>query len=188
MEEATNLPALANPQGNVETAMNLVRFVNARRDEVLAEIEAASAKVTPDNYKSDEIKNEVKRLKEIIEDLRDRGKKLVAEVCEQTEAMRVLTAIDARLWNYSNKADPECAYAKLDAAFKALKLKIDEIKTANTPQVPTRACAVVLYATDEGVADLCKKIQDGKLAGVVGYKFAPDEATEKKIVKLVEGK
>ena len=188
MEDTTNLPALTNPQGNMEKAQDLVRFVNMRRDEVLAEIEAVAAKVTPDNYKDAEIADEVKRLKDVVEDLRERGKKLVAEVCAATEAQRVLTAIDSRLWSYSTKADPASAYGKISAAYKSLTAKIAEFKAADTPAMPTRACAIVLYATDKGVADLCKKIQDGKLAGVEGYKFAPDEATEKKIVKLIEGK
>lgn len=188
MESSNNAVALVNPQGNMEKAMGLVRLINARRDEVLSEIEAVSAKVTPDNYKDAAIAEEVKRLKDVVEDLREHGKRLVADVCAATEAQRVLTAIDSRLWNYSTKCDPASAYGKISAAYKSLTAKIAEFKDAATPKMPTRACAVVLYATDKAIADLCKKIQDGKLTGVEGYRFAPDEATEKKIVKIVEGK
>ena len=161
MNEANNtLPALVNPQGNLETAQSLVKYVNDRRDEVLAEIEACAAKVNADNYATPEVAAEVKRLKEVVEDLRDKGKKLVAEVCAATEAQRVLTAIDSRLWSYSTKADPACAYAKLDAAFKALKGKVDELKAAALPPEPVHSYASDLYAasaqSDKAVKDINK--------------------------------
>ena len=157
MNEANNtLPALVNPQGNLETAQSLVKFVNDRRDEVLAEIEACAAKVNADNYATPEVAAEVKRLKEVVEDLRDKGKKLVAEVCAATEAQRVITAIDARLWSYSTKADPACAYAKISAAFKALKDRVAKIKADHTPPAPMHTYCVKLTATDKALAKIVK--------------------------------
>ena len=183
--ESTALAVLENPQGSMEKAQELCRYVKARRDEVLAQIAAADAAIDETNFDSKEATAEVKRLAEIVEDLRERGKELVKDVCAATEAQRVLTAIDSRLWSYSTKADPDCAYAKLSAALKALKAKVAAFKEANRPKEPVRAVAVVLYATDKGVADLCAKIKGGKLAGVEGYQFAPDEAAEKKAVKII---
>ena len=124
---------LVNPQGSLEKSMQLVAYINARRDEVLAQIEAAENAIDETNYDAKETRDELSRLADIVEDRRDKGKKLVAEVCAATEAQRVLTAIDSRLWSYSTKADPACAYAKLDAAFKALKGKVDELKAAALP-------------------------------------------------------
>ena len=92
---------LVNPQGNVEKSMQLVAYINARRDEVLAQIEAAENAIDETNYDSKETRDELSRLADIVEDLCDKGKRLVAEVCAATEAQRVLTAIDARLWSYS---------------------------------------------------------------------------------------
>ena len=180
--------ALVNPAGNMEKSLELCRFVKERRDEVLAEIRALNDSVTAENATSKETASAIKRLAEVVEDLREKGKELVRSVVAATEAQRVLTAIDARLWNYSSKADPDCAYAKLSDELKKLKAKVADFKAADAPQMPVRKVALVLYATDKGVADLSKKIKDGKFAGVQGYQFAPDEATEKKCVKLIEGK
>lgn len=185
--ESTALAVLENPQGNMKKAQELIRYVKLRRDEILGEIAAAKAAVDAENFDSKEIAAEVKRLAEIVEDLRERGKELVKDVCAATEAQRVLTAIDSRLWSYSTKADPDSAYGRLSAALKELKAKVAAFKEANRPKEPVRAVAVVLYATDKGVADLCAKIKGGKIAGVQGWQFAPDEAAEKKAVKLIEG-
>lgn len=182
-----NTTALVNPAGNMELAMEVARNVKARADEILAQIEAATAAVTAENFASKDTAAEVKRLGDIVEDLRDSGKRLVAKVCEATEAQRILTAIDSRLWSYSNKVDPLCAYAKLSAAMKALKGKVAEFKSEVKSTVPVRAAAIVLYATDAGIAKLADDIKAGKVKGVEGYKFAPDEATEKKALKILNG-
>lgn len=179
---------LVNPAGDVDKAMGLVRYITARQDEVLAQIAAADAAIDEHNYASEETAAELKRLADIVEDLRERGKALVKEVCAATQAQMVLTAIDSRLWSYSTKADPRCAYAKLSAALKGLKAKVAAFKEADRPKVPVRAIALVIYATDKGAADLCAKIKAGKVAGVEGYQFAPDEAAERKAVKIIEGK
>lgn len=179
MNESNNtMPALANPQGNLETAQSLVKFVNARRDEVLAEIEACAAKVNADNYATPEVAAEVKRLKEVVEDLRDKGKKLVAEVCAATEAQRVLTAIDSRLWSYSTKADPACAYAKLDAAFKALKGKVDELKAAALPPEPVHSYVVRMTCTDKALAAVMKAAQKAGVSDLYAASAQSDKAVK----------
>ena len=179
--------ALVNPMGNLERAMGLCTYIRARKAEILAEIEAADAKITADTAGSPETAAELKRLAGVVEDLRDKGKKLVAEACAFTEAQRVLTAIDSRLWSFSSKPDPNCAYAVLSEALKNLKAKVAEIKERQLPKMPVRAIPVVLYATDKGFNDLCKRIKDGKLGDVTGWQVAPDEAAEKKAVKIIEG-
>ena len=178
---------LALPMGNIEKAQQLCAYINGRKSEILKEIEAADAALTDENAASKETAAELKRLDGIIEDLRDKGKKLVEEACALTEAQRVLTAIDSRLWSFSSKADPNCAYAVLSDALKNLKAKVKDIKERQLPKTPVRAIPVVLYATDKGFNDLCKKIKDGKLGGVTGWQVAPDEAAEKKAVKIIEG-
>ena len=58
MTEETNTNAnggglvLVNPQGSVEKSMQLVAYINARRDEVLAQIEAAENAIDETNYDS----------------------------------------------------------------------------------------------------------------------------------------
>jgi hypothetical protein len=162
MTEETNTNAnggglvLVNPQGSLEKSMQLVAFINARRDEVLAQIEAAENAIDETNYDSKETRDELSRLADIVEDLRDKGKKLVAEVCAATEAQRVLTAIDARLWSYSSKADPACAYAKIADAFKALKDRVAKIKADHTPPAPMHTYCVKLTATDKALAKIVK--------------------------------
>ena len=182
-----NMMVLANPAGNMEAALALCRYVRTRKDELLKEIEAATEAVTAENYASAETATMVKMLADTVEDLRDKGKELVREVVAATEAQRVLTAIDARLWNYSSKADPACAYAQLSAAVKALKAKVAGFKSEAKSKVPTRAVALVLYATDAGVAKLADDIKAGKVKGVEGYAFAKDEAAEKKAIKILVG-
>lgn len=179
---------LVNPAGDVDKAMGLVRYITARQDDVLAQIAAADAAINVDNAGSEETAAELKRLADVVKDLRERGKALVKEVCAATQAQMVLTAIDSRLWSYTTKADPRCAYAKLSAALKALKAKVAAFKDTNRPKEPVRAIALVIYATDKGAADLCAKIKAGRFAGVEGYQFAPDEAAERKAVKIIEGK
>jgi len=177
---------IKNPKGSVEVAQEICRWIETRKKEVMAAAEAIV--VTADNYKDAQTKDAIDELAEMVEDLRDRGKKLVETVVAETEAKRVLTAIDSRLWSYSTKYDPNCAYAVLSARLKELKAQVKAFKDANTPKAPVRAVPILLYANDAGVADLCKKIADGNVAGVYGYKFAPDEATEKKVAKVFEGR
>ena len=147
---------LVNPQGNLEKSKQLVAYINARRDEVLAQIEAAENAIDDTNYNTKSTKDELSRLADIVEDLRNKGKRLVAEVCAATEAQRVLTAIDARLWSYSTKADPACAYAKISAAFNALKDRVDKLKADHTPPAPTHTYCVKLTATDKARAKVVK--------------------------------
>lgn len=147
---------LVNPQGNLEKSKQLVAYINARRDEVLAQIEAAENAIDDTNYNAKSTKDELSRLADIVEDLRNKGKRLVAEVCAATEAQRVLTAIDARLWKYSSKADPACAYAKIADAFKALKERVEKLKADHTPPAPTHTYCIKLTATDKALAKIVK--------------------------------
>lgn len=188
MNTTTAVVPIENPQGNMQKALAMVEYIIRRRNEVLAEIERAEGAIDEVNYNSAESKAELARLGDIVEDLRDKGKQLVRAVVEATEAKRVLTAIDARLWNYSTKADPDCAYAKVSAAYKALADRVKGYAKANKPAVPVRARVILLYATDKGMADLAGKIRAEKVPGVVGYLFPADEAQERKIVKMIEPK
>ena len=169
---------LVNPQGSLEKSMQLVAYINARRDEVLAQIEAAENAIDETNYDSKETRDELSRLADIVEDLRDKGKKLVAEVCAATEAQRVITAIDARLWSYSTKADPACAYAKLDAAFKALKGKVDELKAAALPPEPVHSYVVRMTCTDKALAAVMKAAQKAGASDLYAASAQSDKAVK----------
>lgn len=169
---------LVNPQGSLEKSMQLVAYINARRDEVLAQIEAAENAIDETNYDSKETRDELSRLADIVEDLRDKGKKLVAEVCAATEAQRVLTAIDSRLWSYSTKADPACAYAKLDAAFKALKGKVDGLKAAALPPEPVHSYVVRMTCTDKALAAVMKAAQKAGAADLFAASAQSDKAVK----------
>ena len=169
---------LVNPQGSLEKSMQLVAYINARRDEVLAQIEAAENAIDETNYDAKETRDELSRLADIVEDLRDKGKKLVAEVCAATEAQRVLTAIDSRLWSYSTKADPACAYAKLDAAFKALKGKVDEFKAAALPPEPVHSYVVRMTCTDKALAAVMKAAQKAGVSELYAASAQSDKAVK----------
>lgn len=169
---------LVNPQGSLEKSMQLVAYINARRDEVLAQIEAAENAIDETNYDAKETRDELSRLADIVEDLRDKGKKLVAEVCAATEAQRVLTAIDSRLWSYSTKADPACAYAKLDAAFKALKGKVDELEAAALPPEPVHSYVVRMTCTDKALAAVMKAAQKAGVSDLYAASAQSDKAVK----------
>lgn len=145
---------LANPRGNMEVAAKLCSYINERKRELLDEI--AAVEITADNYASPEVKAKVDGLADAVEDLRAKGKELVKTVCAETEAQRVLTQIDSRLWSFSTKADPECAYAKLSAALKQAKAKIAEFKAANEPPVPKHTYLVRITCTDKALDKVLK--------------------------------
>ncbi len=155
-----NKVAIVNPRGNVEVASAMCKFINERRREILAQF--AALKITAKNYKSPEVVEAVDKLADAIEDLRAKGKSLVKAVCAETEVMRVLTQIDSRLWSYSTKADPACAYARLSEALKRAREKIAEFKAADTPPTPSHTYIVRITCADKQLDKLIKAaIKDG---------------------------
>lgn len=174
----TNEITLVNPAGNIEKAKELVHFINERRDEVLAQIKAADAAIDADNAGSKETAAELKRLAEIVEDLRERGKALVADVCAATEAQRVLTAIDSRLWSYSTKADPLSAYAVISSALKELKAKVAELKAAKEPPKPKHTYILKLTCEDKALTAVLKAAEKAGAADVCWASAQSDKAVK----------
>ena len=180
MEE---LNIISVPPGSAQAATAVASLIVRRTRELAAQIR--DLEVTADNYNSPEVKAVIEETAAAIEDIRERGKGLIKAVLDKTNTTAIITQIDKRLYSYSTKQDPDCAYSKLSALLKEKKDAIKAFKDADRPSVPVRAVALVIYATDQGAADLAAKIKSGKVPGVTGYAFAPDEATEKKIVKLI---
>jgi len=144
-----DMTIIENPNGNLAKAEEICRYIATRRGELLASVNAVS--VTAENWNDPQTKAAVEELTEAVEDLRERGKRLVRDVVAATEAQRVLTQIDSRLWSYSTKADPNCAYAVLSAALKELKAKIAAFKEAALPPAPTHCYAMQFDVTDAGL-------------------------------------
>ena len=144
------------PMGNEEKAVALCAAIRQREAELLAEIGAVE--VTAENWKSDEVQNALKTLGDAVEDVREKGKRAVADVCARTELQRVLTQIDSRLWSYKTKADPDCTYARLQAAYKALKAKVDEFREAASPPPPTHTYVLALTLTDKALDAVFKAV------------------------------
>lgn len=167
MQPITPTGALVAPNGNAEIADALCAYIHRRKDEIRAEIGAV--KVTDDNWNSDAVKDALANLKKAVDDLRDKGKRLVQDVCAATDAQRVLTQIDARLWNFKTKADPACAYAVLDAEYKELKAKVDEFKAAATPPKPKHTYVAKMTCDDDALAAIAKAAQK---AGVDEFFYA----------------
>ena len=178
-----DLDLISTPPNSAETATAVASLIVRRTRELASQIRALE--VTADNYNSPEVKAVIDNTSDAIEDIRERGKTLIKAVLDATNTRAIIHQIDQRLYTYSTKQDPDCAYSKLSALLKEKKDAIKAFKLANAPAVPVRAVALLIYATDRGAADLAAKIKSGKLPGVTGYAFAPDEATEKKIVKLM---
>lgn len=154
----TTQGALVAPNGNAEIADALCAYIHKRKNEIREQI--AAVKVGPNTWNSDEVKSALKSLKDAIEDLRDKGKRLVADVCAATDAQRVLSQIDSRLWSFKAKADPMCAYAVLDAEYKALKARVDEFKAAALPPMPKHTYVAKITATDAQLQKLAKAAQN----------------------------
>lgn len=143
---------IENPRGNREVASVMCGFINRRKAELLETARNTLDGITADNWKDPQTKAAIEDLADAVEDLRETGKKLVKAVVAETEAQSVLTQIDSRLWNYSTKADPECAYAKLSAVLKEIKAKVAAFKEAATPAAPARSFVVRIDATDKQFA------------------------------------
>jgi len=146
---------LANPRGNIETATKLCDFISERKREIEKSADALLSNLTADNWNDAQTKSAIEDLAECVEDLRESGKKLVRAVVAETEAQRVLTQIDARLWSYSTKADPNCAYAVLSDKLKAIKAKVAEFKAATLPPVKPRSFVMRIDATDDQIKKIC---------------------------------
>lgn len=180
------LDMISTPPTSADAAAQIANIIVARTRELAGRIRAVE--VTAENYRDPTVRGVIDETAEAVEDIRERGKKLVKAVLEKTDALRVVTQIDPRLYTFSTKQDPDCAYSKLAALVAEKKKQIKAFAEADKPKEPVRTVALVLYATDKGVADLCGKIKAGKVAGVCGYQFAPDEAAEKKAAKIIEAK
>lgn len=179
----TPMETLPVPMGNAETAARLCAYINKRKDEIALAVRAVE--VTPENYNSAEIKQALADLKAAIEDLREKGKKLVADACAATDAQRVLSQIDTRLWSFKAKPDPLCAYAVLDREYKALKAKVDEIKAANEPPAPTHTYIIRMTATDGALGKVLKEAEKQGAADVC-YAAAQSDKAVKQIAKWFE--
>lgn len=145
---------IANPRGNIDAATAMCNYINRRKLEILADFERLE--ITADNYNSQEVTEKIDALKNAVEELRDKGKELVKAVCSDTEALRVITQIDTRLWSYSSKSDPNCAYAILSSALKEAKDKIAVFKAKSEPQKPAHTYLVRITCTDDVLGKVLK--------------------------------
>lgn len=157
MSNENAMVALESPRGNIEVAQAACAFIRAREAELLERI--GQIEVTAENYKSKQTTAAVKELADAVEDIREQGKRLIERVCAETEAQRVLTQIDSRLWSFSTKADEGCTYAKLSAALKDIKAKIAEFKEADTPAAPTHTYIFAVTTTDKGLEKVVKCLE-----------------------------
>lgn len=157
-------------------AQALCDYIHARKGELLDAI--ARTEVTAENWNSDAVKSALADLKSAVEDLREKGKALVAEVCAQTDMQRVLSQIDSRLWSFKAKADPLCAYSVLSEAYKSLKAKVDEYKAANTPPEPTHTYVIKLTATDKALGKIAKAAEKEGAADVCWASAQSDRAVK----------
>lgn len=177
------LTAGAHALNPADGAQALCDYIHARKGELLDAI--ARTEVTAENWNSDAVKSALKELKDAVEDLREKGKALVAEVCAQTDMQRVLSQIDSRLWSFKAKADPLCAYSILSNAYKSLKAKVDEYKAANTPPEPTHTYVMKLTATDKALAKIANAAEKEGAADVCWASAQSDKAV-RAIVKWFE--
>lgn len=174
---------IANPRGSAMQAQTAIELIRHREAELLGRI--AAVEVTAENYKSDEVESAVKELADAVEGIRNIGKTLVARVCEETEAQRIITQIDSRLWNYSTKLDSGCTYAKLSAALKEIKEKIAEFKKANAKPQPTHTYVIAVTCTDSALAKIMKAIEK-ESAGSYQYCAPQSDKAMKAIQKFFE--
>ena len=145
---------IANPRGNIDAAKAMCHYINERKREILADFE--TLEITADNYNSQEVTEKIDALKNAVPELRDKGKELVKAVCSDTEALRVITQIDTRLWSYSSKSDPNCAYAILSSALKEAKDKIAVFKAKAEPKKPVHTYLVRITCTDDVLGKVLK--------------------------------
>jgi hypothetical protein len=164
-------------------AQALCDYIHARKGELMGAI--ARVEVTAENWNSESVKDALETLKDAVEDLREKGKALVAEVCAQTDMQRVLSQIDSRLWSFKAKADPLCAYSVLSNAYKELKAKVDEFKAANTPPEPTHTYVIKLTATDKALGNIAKAAKKEGAADLCWASAQSDKAV-KQIAKWFE--
>ena len=145
---------IENPRGNIDAATAMCNYINERKREILAQFR--ELEITEGNYNSPDVTNKIAELADAVEDLRNRGKELVKAVCSDTEALRVITQIDTRLWSYSSKSDPYCAYALLSSALKEAKDKIAVFKAKSEPQKPAHTYLVRITCTDDVLGKVLK--------------------------------
>lgn len=176
---------ITNPRGSIETATAICAFINRRKTELAEVADTIAERITAENFADPQNADAIAELAEAVEDLRDSGKALVKEVCVATEAQRVLTQIDARLWSYSTKADPTCAYAVLSEKLKAIKAKVAAFKAAALPPAPKHTYVLKLTATDAAMNKIVKAAVKEGADGVLVASAQSDKAV-KQIVKWFE--
>lgn len=183
MQLITPTGALVAPNGNAEIADALCAYIHQRKDALATEIRAVE--VTADNWNGETMKAMLKAIKDAIEDLRERGKRLVADVCAASDAQRVLSQIDSRLWSFKAKADPLCAYEVLTEAYGKLKAKVDAFKAAATPPKPKHTYVVKVTCDDDALAAIAKAAQKAG-AEEFFYAAAQSDKAVKQIAKWFE--
>lgn len=155
-----------------EAANEIISRIHADLVEECREVRAKYEAVEPDGTKEQQ-KEYWTPLKELDAKYKGMSDELADRVASQTGIDRLFVQIAA-----NRKAVKELYKEKWE--------KFCAIRDADKPAEPVRAIACVIYATDAGFAKLCASIRGGKIGGVHGYQCAPDEATEKKVVKIFE--
>lgn len=171
---------IVNPAGNLEIAQGICHAIVERKREILADFD--TVEVTDDNWKSPELKAKVESLAAAVKDLRERGKQLVKDVVSATEAQRILTQIDSRLWSYSTKGDPESAYYQLSTRLKELKAKIAEMKEKNSTPLPKHTYVIKVTATDKAFVKALEAIEKEGCEDVA-YAAAQSDKAVKQLIK-----
>lgn len=177
-----NSTELINPRGDAETAERLCDWIHQRKMEIIGDF--SKVEVTEQNWNSKDLKDEVKRLSDVVEDLRDKGKQLVAHVLAETEAQRVVTQIDPRLWTYSTKSDPLCVYAQLSARLKELKDAIQAQKDAHTPPAPRHTYVIQAELTDADLKAVLKAMD--KVGASYRYAAPQSDKAAKAVAKFFD--
>lgn len=162
---------LINPHGDIEVASKLCSYIDNRKNELAASADELLANITAMNWNDPQNKAAIDDLSDAVEDLRESGKKLVQAVCAESEAQRIITQIDSRLWSYSSKADPNCAYAMLADKIKAIKVKVAAFKASALPPVKPRSFVLRIDATDAQIKKVCDAAV--KAGAVVGACTTP---------------
>lgn len=153
--------ALILPNGNTEIAEALCAYVHARTMEITTAISAivVSDETMGTSSAKKDTKAKFSELSKVVESLRDAGKSLMERSAAATDAKRVISQIDNRLWSYSTKVEPTSAYGILSAALKAKKEEIAAWEDAHTPPAPTHTYCIQVQCTDKGLKDLVKALE-----------------------------
>lgn len=143
---------IQNPHGNLEAAQRMCAYILQRGSEL--EKSADAITVTAENYNDPQTKAAIEDLGEAVEDLRESGKKLIGQVLDETEAKRVITQIDPRLYTYSTKSDPNAVYTRLSKKHKELKDAVKKFKDAAKPKERSFKRVMIFDATESQFAKI----------------------------------